>query len=270
MARKPVALANWKMEMTIAESLAFLRRFQTLTGARLAKVQVVLCPPYTALQAMALALRDSPIELGVQDLSVAAGGAYTGQISARLAADAGARWAQLGHWELRRHLGETDDRVNRKLHRALEADLNPILLIGEPREAEHPVEQNPVRRGAVTAPLALDRQLASVLADCDAEQIGRIVFVYEPEWTIGVAEPAPPEHIAAGCRTIRQWLAAHVDQDTARLVRIAYGGSVTPAYARDLLALPDLDGLGAGRKGRDPVAFAELVRLIHQARPWPA
>jgi triosephosphate isomerase len=270
MSREPVALANWKMEMTIAEGLAFLRRFQTLAADQLAAVQVILCPPYTTLQPMALALRDSPIELGAQNLSIAAGGAYTGQISARLAADAGARWAQLGHWELRRHLGETDDSVNRKLHRALEADLNPILFIGEPSDADHPVERNASSGGAVPTHRALDRQLASILADCDAGQIGRIVFFYEPEWTIGVAEPAPPEHIAAGCRTIRQWLAAHVDQDTARCVRIAYGGSVTPAYARDLLALPDLDGLGAGRIGRDPVAFAELVRLIHQARPWPA
>jgi triosephosphate isomerase len=270
MSRKPVALANWKMEMTIAESLAYLRNFQAAAGDQLAQVQVVLCPPYTALQPMAQALGDSPVELGAQNLSVAAGGAYTGQISAKLVADAGGRWAQLGHWELRRHLGDTDDSVNRKVHRALEAGLNLILLIGEPGEANQPLEQNVARRGTVTAPLALERQLARVLADCTAEQVGRMILVYEPEWTIGVAEPAPPQHIAAGCRTIRQWLAARFGQETAQIVRIAYGGSVTPAYARDLLALPDLDGLGAGRKGRDPVAFAELVRLIHEARPWPA
>jgi triosephosphate isomerase len=262
MFRRPVALANWKMEMTIAESLAFLRNFQTLAGDLLGQVQVVICPPYTALQPMALALGDGPIELGAQTVSVAAGGAYTGQISARLVADAGARWAQLGHWELRRHLGETDDRVNHKVHRALEAGLSPILFMGEPGEAIHAT--------ADQVSLALDRQLTRVLADCNAEQVGRMIFLYEPEWTIGVAQPAPAEHIAAGCRTIRQWLAARFGQDTAQIVRIAYGGSVTPAYARDLLTLPNLDGLGAGRRGRDPIAFAELVRLIHKARPWPA
>jgi triosephosphate isomerase len=255
MSRQPVALTNWKMEMTITESLAFLRRFQAQAGHLLAQVQVILCPPYTALYAMAQTLADSPIELGAQTVSAAAGGAHTGQISARLVADAGGCWALLGHWELRRHMGETDEVVNRKVHRALEAGLRLILLVGEGQE-----------EGADQVARALDRQLGRVLAGCGAEPISRSVLVYEPEWTIGVAEPAPPEHVAAGCRIIRAWLAEHFDQDTAQAVRLVYGGSVAPAYAQDLLALADLDGLGAGRKGRDPDAFAEIVRLIARAR----
>jgi triosephosphate isomerase len=94
----------------------------------------------------------------------------------------------------------------------------------------------------------------------------RSVFVYEPEWTIGVAKPAPPEHIGAGCHTIRRWLAERFDPETAQAVRLVYGGSVSPASALGLLALPDLDGLGAGRKGRDPDAFAQIVRLIAQIK----
>jgi triosephosphate isomerase len=255
MSRKPVALTNWKMEMTITESLAFLQRFQAQAGDLLSQVQVILCPPYTALYAMAQALTWGPIELGAQTVSTAAGGAHTGEISARLVADAGGRWAQLGHWELRRNLSETDEVVSRKVHRALEAGLRLILLVGEGQE-----------EGADHVAPALERQLGRVLAGCSAEPISRSILVYEPEWTIGVTEPAPPQHVAAGCRIIRGWLAERYGQDTAQAVRLVYGGSVAPAYARELLTLADLDGLGAGRKGRDPDAFAEIVRLIALAR----
>jgi triosephosphate isomerase len=105
-----------------------------------------------------------------------------------------------------------------------------------------------------------------VLAGCTAEQVRRFVFVYEPEWTIGIATPAPPEHVQAGCLFIRQWLATQFGRDLSQAVRLAYGGSVSAAYARDLLALPELDGLGAARKGRAPETFATIVRLIAEAR----
>ncbi len=255
MTRQPIALANWKMEMTISESLAFVQCFLALAGDRLAQVQVILCPPYTALHAMAQALGGTSVELGGQTVSVASGGAHTGEISARLVADAGGRWALLGHWELRRHLDETDETINRKVQRALEAGLCPALLIGERKdvEAEH---SKPV----------LERQLTHVLAGCTADQVSRMALIYEPEWTIGVTEPAPLEHVDAGCRFIRRWLARHFGADTSQAVRILYGGSVSPAYARGLLALPEVDGLGAGRKGRDPEAFAEIVHLIARMR----
>lgn len=254
-ARQPVAMANWKMEMTIAESLAYLRRFQEKAGRLTRQVEVILCPPYTSLYPMAQALGASPIELGVQTVSTAAGGARTGEVSARLVADAGARWVVLGHWELRRHLGETDEMVNQKVHRTLKAGLRPILLAGEARDM-----------GAELVGPALSRQLACVLDGCAVEQVAAMVIVYEPESTIGVTEPAPPGHVDAGCRWIRHWVAARLGEDTAQAVRILYGGSVTPVFARSLLALPDVDGFGASRKGRDPDAFCELVQLIAQAR----
>lgn len=261
MKRKPVALANWKMEMTISESLGFVRHFEALAGDLLQQVQVVLLPPYTALHAMSQALGKSPIELGAQTVSAAAGGAHTGEISARLVADAGGRWAQLGHWELRRHQGITDEVINKKVHQALAVGLGIILLIGESGEI---VTQE--RMDADRVSQALDCQLSSVLADCTAEQVRRIVFVYEPEWTIGIAKPAPPAHVEAGCLFIRQWLATHFDRELSQAVRLAYGGSVSAAYARNLLALPELDGLGAARNGRDPDIFAGIVRLIANTR----
>jgi triosephosphate isomerase len=255
MSRRPIALANWKMEMTVAESAAYLRRFRASCDRLLAHVQVILCPPFTALHPMSESLVGVPIELGAQTVSIASGGARTGEVSARLAKDAGARWALLGHWELRRQQGDTDQTVNVRVHRALEAGLRPILLVGEGREA-----------GTAQVDEALDGQMALTLDGCSADNVARMVFVYEPEWTIGVAEPAPAESVGTGARFIRRWLAERYAESVAARVRILYGGSVSLPYARDLLALPDLDGLGVGRKGRDPRAFAELVHLIAQER----
>jgi triosephosphate isomerase len=254
MMRKPLALSNWKMEMTVTRSLAFVQDLRSAIGSLAQEVDVILCPPYTALYPMAQALQDSPITLGGQNVSTAPGGAYTGEISAALLADVGCCWAMLGHWEVRRHFGDTDETVNLKLHAAQRAGLSPILFVGEARG-----EQDRFRE-------ALAAQLQRVLEGCDAPQIEEMVVVYEPEWTINVEKPAPPEHVGAGCNFIREWLAGRYGASVAQAVRIIYGGSVTPAHARELLGAPDVDGLGTGRKGRQVEAFAEIVRLIAAAK----
>ena len=142
----------------------------------------------------------------------------------------------------------------RQVHLALEAGLAPILLIGEARDDRRPLEE------------ALRRQLERVLAGCQAEQVETMAFVYEPEGAIGVAAPASPEHVAAGCGLIRDWLRGRWGDAVAENVRIIYGGSVAPEHAADLLACPDVDGLGATRRGRNPTTFAQIVRLIVTAR----
>lgn len=252
--RKPLALSNWKMEMTVAQSLAFVRDFQSAIGDLAQEVDIILCPPYTALYPTAQALKDSPITLGGQNVSTAPGGAYTGEISAALLADAGCRWVMLGHWEVRRHFGDTDETVNFKFHAAHRVGLRPVLFVGEAKG-----EQGRFRE-------ALAAQLQRVLEGCDARQIEEMVVAYEPEWTINVEEPASPDHVGAGCGFIREWLAGHYGASAAQAVRIIYGGSVTPTHARDLLAAPDVDGLGASRQGRQVEAFAEIVRLIAAAK----
>jgi triosephosphate isomerase len=252
--RKPFAVANWKMAMTIAESQCFVRALRENLGEVAGDIDVVLCPPYTALYAVAQTLADSSIELGAQDLSAATGEAHTGEISAALLSDVGCRWVLVGHWEIRRRSDETDVDLNRKIHAALSAGLRPILLIGESAE----------ERGEAEA--ALGQRLPSLFAGIRASQVIRMVVIYEPEWTIGVHEPAAPDYVAAGCRFVRQWIGKTYDHSIARQVRTVYGGSVTPAYAEGLLSSPEVDGLGAGRQGRDPKAFAEIVRLIAEAK----
>ncbi len=250
MIRKPLAVSNWKMAMTVAESLAFVEGMETLAGGLLDEVDVVICPPFTALWPVAQALREGGLQLGAQNVASTHDLARTGEISAALLADVGCRWLMLGHWEVRRHLGDDDATVNRKLHLALETGLAPILLVGEARDDEAPLET------------AVERQLARVLEGCRAEQVARMAFVYEPEGAIGVSMPASPAHVAAGCGVIRAWLRRGWGGVVADSVRIIYGGSVAPEHAGDLLAPPDVDGLGATRRGRDPKTFVEIVRRI--------
>ncbi|MBS3783959.1 MAG: triose-phosphate isomerase [Anaerolineae bacterium] len=252
--RKPVALANWKMAMSIADSRRFVEAFLCRLGDVLAKVDVVLCPPYTALYPVGQALAGSSVQLGAQNLTSAAGKAHTGAISADLLADVGCCWVLVGHWEIRRRTGERDVAVNHKALAALDAGLHPILLIGEGADQRD------------EAAHALRERLPLLFANMDAQDVMETVVVYEPEWTIGADEPAPPDRVAAGCRAIRQWVAGSYGTTAANKLRTIYGGSVTPDYAEALLASPEVDGLGAGRKGRDPQAFAEIVRIIAQAK----
>jgi triosephosphate isomerase len=252
--RRPFALANWKMAMTIPESLAFVDEFRRIAGDLTQAVDVVLCPPYTGLYGLARALAGTSMSLGAQDLCAAPGKAHTGRVSAPLLADVGCEWVMLNHWEIRRRTGETDKDVNHKIHAALDAGLRPILLVGESAAERGQVEE------------ALAARLPVLFAGCTPERVARMAMVYEPEWTIGVQEPASPAYVAAGCRFIRQWIGREYGTEAAEGMRIIYGGSVAPAYARGLLTPPDVDGAGASRKGRDPAAFAEIVRLIAEAK----
>jgi len=252
--RKPIAIANWKMAMTISEGLSFVEKFRTAMGNLLQSVDVVLCPPYTALYALSQALTNSPIELGGQNLCAVPGMSHTGEISALLLADAGCSWAMLGHWEIRRRTGETDADINKKMHAAFQAGLRPFLLIGEgANERRHDKEM-------------LAARLPILLADCAPSQLVQMAVIYEPEWTIGAKEPASSDHIAPACSFIRGWIGKAYGIDVGKAVRIIYGGSVTPEYAEKVLVSTEIDGLGAGRKGRDPVAFSEIARLIAAAK----
>jgi triosephosphate isomerase len=249
-----MALANWKMSMTVAESLAFGRDLRALAGDLLDQVEVVVCPAYTALWPVGRALEGSPIQLGGQDVAATADPAHTGQISAAMLANVGCRWVMLGHWEVRRQRGDDDATVNRKVHLAFEAGLAPILLVGEAHDDATPQAE------------ALEPMLARTLAGIEPDQAARLAIVYEPESAIGALRPASPRHVAAGSGFIRAWLHRRWGGDVAGRVRIVYGGSVAPEHAAELLASPDLDGLGATRRGRNAATFASIVRQIARAK----
>jgi triosephosphate isomerase len=255
MARRPVAVSNWKMAMTIAESVAWVHDFRTIGGDLLDVVDVVICPPFTALWATAQALHGSRIQLAGQNMAPTPDPARMGEVSVELLVDVGCQRVVLGHWEVRRHLGDDDEAVNRKVRLALDAGLAPILLVGEARDETAPL------------PDVLQRHLERVLAGCRAEQVKTMILTYEPEGAIGVAAPASPEQAAAGCGFIREWVRERWGNTVADRVRLMYGGSVAPEYAAELLSSPDIDGLGATRRGRNPETFAEIVRQVARLQP---
>lgn len=248
--RKPVAIANWKMAMTVSEGIDFVKKFRATVDNIAHSVNIVLCPPYTSIYPLSQELSDSPIELGAQNLFAGRGKIHTGEISARLLAEAGCKWVMLGHWEVRRRTGETDSDINTKMHAALEAGLRPILLIGE-RTAEKDKAKD-----------VLASRLPDLFGDCKPRQSAQAIIIYEPEWTIGAKAPASAVYIADCCFFIRNWIGQKFGVDVAEAVRIIYGGSVAPEHSKRLLTSRDVDGLGAGRMGRDPMAFGRIVRQI--------
>jgi triosephosphate isomerase len=252
--RKPMALANWKMAMTVTESISFAEAFRTAVGDLVHAVDIVLCPPYTALYPLCQVLGKTPIAIGAQDFCAESGKSHTGQISAPLLAEAGCKWVMVGHWEVRRRTGEDDRTLNRKVHAALQAGLSPILLLGEAVSEKCGLEE------------ALAARMPGLLAQCEVQDMVEAAMIYEPEWTIGGMEPPPPDYITEGCGLIRHWTARACGKEAAEGVRIIYGGSVAPENAERLLASSEVDGLGAGRKGRDPAAFAQIVKLIARVK----
>ena len=254
MTRKPIALANWKMSMTVAEGLAFAHRFEQVAGDLLDRIDVVVCPPYTALWPLSRELGAGKLQLGAQNVSASTDLARTGEVSAALLAASGCLWVMLGHWEVRRHLGDDDEMVNRKLHLALDGGLRPIILVGEPQE------------GGGSQKRVLEAQLGATLAGAKGEQVATMALVYEPESAIGAASPSAVEQVASGAEVIRGWLRSRYGDTAAAGARLVYGGSVAPERAAGLLACPEVDGLGATRRGRNPDTFAEVVRRIARAR----
>lgn len=260
MERRPLVAANWKMAMGISESIRFVRDFCSLASDLLNQVDVVLCPPYTALWPVSQLLLDlqapsGAIQLGAQNVAPTAELARSGDISAALIKDTGCDWVMVGHWEIRRRLGEDDGRINDKIHLALSVGLKPFVLVGEASDHQQSIQD------------CIINQLDNVLAGCLPKQVASMIFVYEPEGAIGVKAPVPVDHVASGCQTIRDWLAREIGPDVARQVRIIYGGSVTPASAALLLSIPDVDGLGASRRGRNVHSLVEITRLVAQSRP---
>lgn len=211
-------------------------------------VDVAVCPPSVYLDAVGQSIRGSSVGLGAQNMYHEATGAFTGEISASMLIDLECRYVILGHSERRHVLGETNQDVNRKVLAALQADLEPILCVGETLE----------QRDAGQTLDVVQAQFDGSLAGVSADQMTRVVIAYEPVWAIGtgkVATPAQAEQVHLDLRTI---LESRYNANVAEQVRIQYGGSVKPDNAADLLARPNIDGAlvgGASLKTDDFLAI---------------
>jgi triosephosphate isomerase len=239
---------NWKMNPgTRSEAVALADAVKTGVG-QAADVRVVLCPPAVFLGDVDSVLYGTPAGMGGQNIHWEAGGAYTGEISAAMLVDAGCTHVILGHSERRHGLGETDQQVNAKLHRALSTGLIPIVCLGETKEQ---------RLGDLTERV-LTSQLTGSLAGLSADQMAGTVLAYEPVWAIGTGLTATPEQAQAAHAFIREWITDAFGAATAARVVVQYGGSVKPDSARELLACPDIDGAlvgGASLKASDFLAI---------------
>lgn len=245
--RRPLVAGNWKMNLTHVEGAGLARAVAKALPAG-APVDVVLCPPFTALHAVADALDAAaagPVALGAQDLHWHERGAFTGEVSAGMLTALGCRYVIVGHSERRSLFGETDDVVARKAARAQEAGLIPIVCVGESLEERRAGRVETVILGQVDAALsALDPDAGLVIA-------------YEPVWAIGTGEAASPADAAAVARLIRDRL--RQAGPGAGDVRILYGGSVTAENAAGFLSEPDLDGALVGGASLDARSFAAIV-----------
>lgn len=247
MSRTPFVAGNWKMHKTIAEAEELITGLLPLIGA-VDGVQIAVCVPFTALQAVVDSTRGSSIETFAQNVHQAEQGAYTGEISIAMLDELEVHGIVVGHSERRQHFGETDAALRAKVPAILAADLEPILCVGETEGQREGDETEAVLRTQVTEGLA-------DVADAD---LAKVTIAYEPIWAIGTGKVATPQQAQDACAFIRS-LVADRSAEAAEAIRIQYGGSVKPDNAVELLGLPDVDGALVGGAALDAASFAAIV-----------
>jgi triosephosphate isomerase (TIM) len=247
MSRTPFIAGNWKMHQTVAEAEAYIAALLPRVAA-VDGVEIVVCPPFLALQALVDSARGSQVGIYAQTMHEADQGAFTGEVSAPMLAEIDVHGVILGHSERRQYYNETDRALQLKVPKALEAGLTPILCVGETEEERE--------RGETERKLRY--QVQEGLDKVPLERLADVVVAYEPVWAIGTGLTATPEQAQDAIAFVRA-LVANFDNAAAEQVRILYGGSVKTDNAGELLALPDIDGALVGGASLDPAGFAAIV-----------
>ena len=251
--RKTIIAGNWKMHLNADEAKKFIAQLKP-KAVQARWCDVVLCVPFLQIPAAVRAAKHAKIAVGAQNCHFEEKGAFTGEISCKMLADAGVKYVIIGHSERRQLFGETDFIVNKKVHAALEAGLNPIICVGESLEE---------REMGIT----LDRitlQVKAALAGVSGDKIRKCVIAYEPIWAIGTGRTATAEQAAEVCNEIRAVIRNMHGARTARSVTIQYGGSMNPANAEELLAQQDIDGGLIGGAALDPAKFVSIISAANQ------
>ena len=250
--RRPILAANWKMQKTAGEAVAFIQSFLSLVGdARHA--DVVIAPPFTALDRAAAALAGSDVHLAAQNVNPEEKGAFTGEISPGMISDLGCAYGIVGHSERRALYGESSELVSRKAAALLGHDIRPIVCVGETLEE---------REGGRTTDI-LGEQLTGSLAGVPDGRAEDLVVAYEPVWAIGTGRTATPEMAQEAHAFIRRALLDRFGA-TGEAIRIQYGGSVKPENVQELMAQPDIDGALVGGASLDPESFEKIVFFDRQ------
>lgn len=253
MARHPIIAANWKMHKTHLEAIQAVQKLSYLLDKDDAeRVEVVVCPPFTALRAVQTLIDSDRLDyrLGAQNVHFEEKGAFTGEVSAQMLQALKCRYVIVGHSERRQLFGETDESVNKKVRAVLSHEMTPILCVGETAEERD--------RGATQDKVA--GQVRAGLMGVTVEQAATLVVAYEPIWAIGTGRNAEPGDAAQVVGLIRSTLAELHDDRVAQTVRVQYGGSVKAGNIRDFMAHPEIDGALVGGASLDPEEFALIVK----------
>ena len=246
--RHPFIAGNWKMYKTVHDAVLFAKQLRSLVKD-VQDVEIVVGPPFTAVHAVAEALRNTNVGVAAQDLYWEREGAFTGEVSAEMIREAGAEYVIIGHSERRTLFGETNDTVNKKTQAAITAGLVPIVCIGETLDQRDRNETMAV----------LDRQIKEGFDRITGEQLSAMVIAYEPVWAIGTGRNATPAQAGEAHLHIRQRLKQWFGLDASERCRVLYGGSVKPDNIAKLIAEPDVDGALVGGASLDPKSFFAII-----------
>jgi triosephosphate isomerase len=249
--RKLIIAGNWKMNKTVAEALDLVRDLKIELN-NVKEVDIVVCPPFTALADVSKAILDSNIRLGAQNMHESNVGAYTGEIAAVMLKEFSVRYVILGHSERRQYQKESDVLIAKKALAAHNASLKPIVCVGETL-AE--------REGGQTENV-LETQVRGSLAGLNKDQMAETILAYEPVWAIGTGKTATTSQAQDAHAFIRGLLAKLFDDTVARRVRIQYGGSVKPSNARELMAQQDVDGALVGGASLESRSFSDIIKNL--------
>lgn len=251
--RKTIIAGNWKMNNTLSQTKAFAEEIKPIMPKG-KWCNVVLCVPAVNIQAAVRLFKDCHIAIGAETCHELDHGAYTGEITAAMIKEAGAKYVIIGHSERRSYYNETDFTVNKKVHAAIAAGLIPIVCVGESLEQ---------RELGVTIDL-ITYQVKCALAGVPAEKMRHVVFAYEPIWAIGTGKTATSAEAQEVCEAIRTVIRKLYGARMARAVTIQYGGSMNPKNAQELLAQPDVDGGLIGGAALKPDQLMDIVNAANQ------
>ena len=253
MARRPIMAANWKMHMTHLEAIRDVQKLSYLLNRDdVERVEVVVCPPFTALRAIQILIESDRrrVGLGAQNVHFEEKGAFTGEISPPMLSALKVRHVIVGHSERRELFGETDETVNRKVRAVFAHGMIPILCVGETLQ----------ERDLGNTEEKVEGQVRAALAGVASEDVGKLVVAYEPIWAIGTGRNAEPADAGEVVGLIRSTLASLYSKEAADVVRVQYGGSVKPGNIREFMAHPEIDGALVGGASLDPEEFALIVK----------
>lgn len=246
--RPCVIIGNWKMHKTLDEALPFVKNLMT-SFQSMEIIHVGLAVPFTLLYPLAEEVAKSVIWIGAQNMNDASEGAFTGEIAGEMLKSAGAQFVLLGHSERRHLYAEEDAFINRKVKRAIEVGLRPILCVGETEEEHEANETHAV----------IERQLTEGLKEIEPQKLQNLIVAYEPVWAIGNGQSATPASAQEVQHFCRQILGKILTEELAQQIVIQYGGSVTPLNAPELLAQEDIDGLLIGGASLSLETFLQIV-----------